>query len=707
MTNAALSRPSGLSTRRYLLGLACLAVSLAASLFLAGDHFDVLEAPGCGGDSACGRAAASAWGKLPVLDWPLSLFGLAWFSALAAAWTAAHRGAGSSRVLRGAVRLGSLGSLLYLGAMVTGGYLCPYCLLVHTGALAFLVVVERAPRSSERSGPIVAWAAAAFALVTALEVGADAWVLQRVEQQRVESTRLALEAGRDGSASTAFTGRYLMGPERASIRLVIFSDYQCPVCRTVEAQARELVETLDHVSLSAKHYPLCSDCNRHTTGNLHPDACQAALVAETAGLLGGGDAFWRTHQWLFEREARYTTDELREHLRDLELDAEAFFAELERGRALALVEQDVEEAHALGVSGTPLVFINGVELKGIGAPDALPRAVAELSAMGLAAADGSADRPQSAAERFVEGWRSSPLRNLDGGKRTWATGPADASVEVVVWGDYLTDLTAEADAAVRAIAGRRDDVRYVFRHFPIHTDCNPISQRTIEPESCLAHQAAHVAGELGGQEGYWRMHEWLMGHQVGFDQEALFGAAAELGIELDALLAGLQDPEVGNAIALDCGMAARSGVFSVPSIFVNGRQVPAWSEEDLLDGLIDLAAIEGPPADVVPGGPVAASAAVDPVPSRIGLDAAGLRAELDGMLKSSGAAAERARLAAKAVRDPESAAELERLLDEQGATEAEREALGRTMERLKGRQEPGGAGVTEAAPAAPGDGARR
>jgi protein-disulfide isomerase len=101
---------------------------------------------------------------------------------------------------------------------------------------------------------------------------------------RPESTQANMASSLTGAdlSSQPFTGSYRIGPEQTPVRVVIFSDYQCPFCGILGKQARELVEERSDVSLLARHYPLCTDSNKHTQKKMHPNVCEAARAAEAA-----------------------------------------------------------------------------------------------------------------------------------------------------------------------------------------------------------------------------------------------------------------------------------------------------------------------------------------------------------------------------------------------------------------------------------------
>lgn len=611
-----------MSGARFAAGLLGLAISLCASAALVAKHLHLFQAPGCGAGSACDQAADSLFGSLPLVGWPLSHFGLAWFTALLVTWVACFRGAAVSSLFRTIVRIGSVGSLVYIGAMLAGGYLCPYCLAVHVGMFAFMFIEAGAPRTSAPPMAFAGRGAIAFMLVTGALVGAEAWQERRAEQERQQSTQEIIEAVASTPALEAepFIGRYPRGPERAPIRIVSFIDYACGSCKKIEEQAERILATRDDVMLSVKHFPLCADCNDYVPSRVHPNACRAAAAAETAGLLGGSEAFWALTRWLFEHGGTFTDAELLAYIDQAGWDAEVFFATLESEQPKQLVKADTQEADRLGIFGTPVVYINGVELKGFQGDEGLVRAVEDLAAAGLPALDASADQPVLGIERNVAAWRSTPRTDVRPRRNAWSIGPMDASeentelIEIVLFADYLLPATAAADALVRELVARRTDVRYSFRHFPLNTGCNPVSKRTINDSSCSAHFAAETSGRLYGEGGYWSMHDWILAHQEGFDLAALDVAAAEFGWDVDDFWQVFDDQAITQAIASDCREAARVNSFASPSILIAGRAVPNWKQPGILDLLVDEA-LYNPPTAAEAVDPHAGHAHSSPAPT--------------------------------------------------------------------------------------------
>jgi predicted DsbA family dithiol-disulfide isomerase/uncharacterized membrane protein len=577
----------GRSTR--VAGTLALAVALGAALLLALRHLGAHALPGCGLDSPCQRALGGPFGTLPVLDWPLAFAGTSFFAAQLAAWLLA-RGAWP-RSLGWLARLGGLGSLALLVLAFQQGTPCPYCIAAQLANLAFVVLAERTPGPARARRPELAFAAVALAtsaLFTVARARSEHVELREAERQLADSTK-AIESG---TGARAFTGRFLRGPERAPLRLVLFTDYQCPDCARIEREAAELVSARTDLSLSVKHFPLCKDCNRRARDlgqSPHPNACWAARAAEAAGTVGGPDGFWGMHRWLFARGGAFVDAELNEGLGELGLAPGPFLEAMHSPETLARVHADVEEALALGIQTTPMVFLNGVELRGWRAPDALRRAVESLAARAPAPAGPEADRPPDALAKSLEDWRLEPRVNLPRRGSTAPNPEANAGLEIVLWSDYLDASTRELDRRLRAFQGEHPLARYEFRHYPLDRECMPNGPNT-HPGTCRAARAFEAARLLGPPEALWPFHERLMLAKA-YDDQALGQAARDSGLDASALVARLAQADVLALVRADAEAARRLGVHSIPLLYVDGRRVPRWRLDgvDLLTALLDEA----------------------------------------------------------------------------------------------------------------------
>jgi protein-disulfide isomerase len=148
-------------------------------------------------------------------------------------------------------------------------------------------------------------------------------------------------------------GAPIRGPEKAPVTIVKFEDFQCPYCKTVQPRFSELLKKYDpKVRLVHKDLPL---------EELHAQARQAAEASRCASDQG---KFWEYHDKLYEHSPKASTDDLRTYAKEVGLNLDGFDSCLTSGKYKAAVQKDLREGAALGLTGTPVFFINGRELVG-------------------------------------------------------------------------------------------------------------------------------------------------------------------------------------------------------------------------------------------------------------------------------------------------------------------------------------------------------
>jgi protein-disulfide isomerase len=140
------------------------------------------------------------------------------------------------------------------------------------------------------------------------------------------------------------------GPKDAPVTLVVFSDFQCPFCSKIEPTVQALEQAYPgKLRVVWKNFPL----------DFHADARLAAAAALAAHAQG---KFWAMHDKLFAQQQQLGRAHLEGYAREVGLDLGRWQAALEA--QAAVVESDVKQGSALGVQGTPTVFVNGRKVVG-------------------------------------------------------------------------------------------------------------------------------------------------------------------------------------------------------------------------------------------------------------------------------------------------------------------------------------------------------
>ena len=147
---------------------------------------------------------------------------------------------------------------------------------------------------------------------------------------------------------------HIRGNPNAKVVVVEYSDYDCPFCKafheTMGAIMDEFGSTGD-VAWVYRHFPLAS---------LHPSAPYIAEASECVASLGGNEAFWTFSDLVFgERGQNELTNVTRldEFAETAGVDVTAFNSCLDSNEMRPEVEEDFDNAVAIGARGTPYSVI--------------------------------------------------------------------------------------------------------------------------------------------------------------------------------------------------------------------------------------------------------------------------------------------------------------------------------------------------------------
>ncbi len=586
--------------RSCLWTIALIAVigSIVASAVLVGEKLGFIPTlPGCGPDSGCAKVTSGPWGAIPGLAWPVSFVGLAWFAGMLVGWIRSRRQPSS---LIWFIRLGMLGSLGFVIIMISTGSFCPWCAATHAFNLVFWVVAEVVHRQAQATelpvhrGPSpVVLGGVTFVVITivlALLMGA---ATERNKTKLAQNTAEIIAGTGDSSTSALLAARHRRGPADAAVQVVMFTDYQCPDCRRLEAQLDRILQQRDDVSLSVKYFPFCTDCNKYVGRTMHPNACWAARAAEAAAILGGEEAFWRMHRWLFDNKGQFTDASFPASLRALGFDPDRFKRVMVSANTADLIGPDTDDAKALGIWFTPMIFINGVEYTWYLGSDASLAATIEKVA---ASTDRRVAAPPDAEGKLIADWRGQPEEVIpDNEASSWL---GEGSVDVVVIGDYQTVPSKKLDVAVRELIDEGADIRYTWRHFPVDADCNTTVSKYPKQYlgSCLMSHAVEATSRVGSDDARWKLHVWLIENSQTISADMLAEKAAELGgVDAAALLSAMDNPSVRARVQQDISLKNRVWRRSVPVLLIAGKHAPRWSNtgveaKDIIRQMVEEAA---------------------------------------------------------------------------------------------------------------------
>ena len=141
---------------------------------------------------------------------------------------------------------------------------------------------------------------------------------------------------------------HLFGSSDAPVKVVEFSDFECPFCKQFHETMHQIVKDYDgRVAWIYRQFPI---------DELHPRARKESEASECAAELGGNSKFWEYADKIFEvtpSNNGLDPKELYKIAEQVGLDRSKFTQCLESGRNAARVEADVNDAIKAGALGTP------------------------------------------------------------------------------------------------------------------------------------------------------------------------------------------------------------------------------------------------------------------------------------------------------------------------------------------------------------------
>ena len=136
------------------------------------------------------------------------------------------------------------------------------------------------------------------------------------------------------------------GVTTAPVTIVEYADYECPYCQQGQPALDKIeADFKGKLAFAFKDVPL----------PMHPHAQKAAEAAHCAGVQG---KYWEYHDRLFATQ-QLEVPNLKEHARQLKLEASTFDKCLDSNETADLVKKGLAEGQNLGLQGTPSFLING------------------------------------------------------------------------------------------------------------------------------------------------------------------------------------------------------------------------------------------------------------------------------------------------------------------------------------------------------------
>ena len=172
-----------------------------------------------------------------------------------------------------------------------------------------------------------------------------------------------LDGGKDATGSDAASGAgtqvtHITGKQDAAVKLVEYSDFQCPACGAYYPIVEQIVEKYkDRISFEYRHYPLTT---------IHRNAFAAARASEAAGKQG---KFWEMYRLLFANQSAWSESDnsrtiFEGYARQLNLGMGQYRTDFASNETNGAINASIREFNELGLpQSTPTFLLNGKKIQ--------------------------------------------------------------------------------------------------------------------------------------------------------------------------------------------------------------------------------------------------------------------------------------------------------------------------------------------------------
>ena len=138
-----------------------------------------------------------------------------------------------------------------------------------------------------------------------------------------------------------------LGPAGAKVVVLVFSDFQCPVCRRTADATQQIAEEFPgDVRVEFWQHPLASHGNAE-------NAAVASLAAQRQG------KFWEYHDEVFRNQSSIDPASLARYADQVGLDAARFKTDYEAPELRVRAKSEAAAAESFGATNTPAFMVNG------------------------------------------------------------------------------------------------------------------------------------------------------------------------------------------------------------------------------------------------------------------------------------------------------------------------------------------------------------
>lgn len=147
----------------------------------------------------------------------------------------------------------------------------------------------------------------------------------------------------------------VLGDENAKTIVYIYTDYRCPMCRAYNIVTHKAVKEFGGFKIVHKNLPLDMECNKHLTSSFHIGSCMLARYAIAAEKQGH---FWDMNSAIFDKQPQ-NEDAVLKMAESMGLNTAKLKEDADSTATSQRISDEIDQATALKINGTPTIVING------------------------------------------------------------------------------------------------------------------------------------------------------------------------------------------------------------------------------------------------------------------------------------------------------------------------------------------------------------
>ena len=154
-----------------------------------------------------------------------------------------------------------------------------------------------------------------------------------------------------------------------------------------------------------------------------------------------------------------------------------------------------------------------------------------------------------------------------------ALGPENAPITIIEFSDFHCPYCGRFhhDTFTALMESYPDQIQFIYRDFPVVGGF----------ETSLASECAHE------QDSYWSYHDLLFSGRETFTKEGYLAYASELGLDMEAFEACLDEARYAEEVENDARYAVELGITGTPTFFINGIPLVGAQPLEVFKEIID------------------------------------------------------------------------------------------------------------------------